>query len=610
MKNIAIVLFVGLFVFLSCRKDTGLKVAFSSEPFTRSTESALKEATHIINKKDALRIVEPITNKYPDRWVDISNEIIPAGARIEYSIYGVRSKAEGALFFDSPQYDSWLLLIGPDTSINGCQTLLHLFVNIQTGEVSELWIDGMAVIEWDTSRDIFNKSEDSVILNEKPKPSHSRTSPNKWAVILSGGVDMKHNYDRYWYDCKYIYETLTQKLNYPYNHIFCLVSDGTSNGIDRKIGYNTYDSSPLDFDGDGYADIGYSATLSQLSTVFTTLGDLVSEGDEVLIFITDHGSRDNNESQICLWGGEQLSPFNLMCLLLEIDPGATIDIVMGQCYSGGFIPTLYNGSNRTTIVTATGETETSTGTPLGWIWPYDYFLHYWTEAINSINPSVSGSYSNGDGYLSSFEIFKYAKTHTMSDPNASETPHISGPDALSWGHDLVGNSFVPYISGADYVSNNNTSLYSLSGLPSSYSRSWLLSSDLRNISSDNNSITVKGNITSSSQFCSLNNFVSARFSDLGETIDITKKINSVWKPGYYFNQHHIYGGNGVYYIGGDLWPDNYGYNWVCGNVAWQITSQNNNVVYITEGYTLDPVPLMVSFYDPLGEYIFVYDEVQ
>lgn len=610
MKRFAFALVVEMLVVLSCQKETELNTTFSSEPSTRSTESSLKEDSLLIKKKDALEIVEPIATKFPNRWVDISNEIIPAGSRIEYSIYGVRSKTEDALYFDSPQYDSWLLLIGPDTSINGCQTLLHIFVNIQTGEISELWLDGMAVVEWDTSRDIYNNSDDSLILKEKPKPSPSRTSPNKWAVILSGGVNKKNNYDRYWYDCKYIYETLTQELNYPSNHIFCLVSDGTSSEEDRRTGEYTYDSSPLDFDGDGYADIGYSATLSQLSLVFSTLGGLVSEGDEVLLFVTDHGSRSNNSSYICLWGGEQLSPVDLLCLLLEIDLGATVDIVMGQCYSGGFIPTLYYGSNRTTIVTASSETETSTGTPLGWIWSYDYFLHYWTEAINNINPSVSGPYSNGDGYLSSFEIFKYAKTLTTSDLNAHETPQMIGPDALSWGHDLEGNSFVPFISGADYVSNNISTLYSLSGLPASYSRSWVLSSDLTNVSSDNNSITVRGNISSSSQFCSLNNFVSARFSDLGETIDITKKINSVWKPGYYFNQHHIYGGNGVYYIGGDLWPDNYGYNWECGNIAWQITSQNNNVVYITEGYTLDPVPLMVSFYDPLGEYIFVYDVIQ
>ena len=605
----------GLLTFVSCQED---RIIFNESPLTPVTKSGdlatvISESdTIMISKWGALKIAEPITNKYPDRWVDISNEIIPANSKIEYSTYGLKEKEEHALFFDSPSFDSWLLVVGPNLAINGRQTRLHIFVNVNNGEVVQKWINGLAVIEWDTSTEISIKNESEIHLREKTAPSPSRTSPTKWAVILSGGINKNENHMRYWNDCRLAYTTLTQELNYPTNHIYCLVSDGTNSADDRLIGYKTYDSSPLDFDNDGYIDIDYSATKANISTVFSTLGNLVSDGDEVLVFVTDHGDRINNTSYICLWGGEIMSPVEFMCELLKLGTGVSIDVVLGQCYSGGFRSLL--DWKKTTIVTSCGATEESTGCPFFGVSVYDYFLYYWTEAIHSINPYSSGTYSNGDGYLSSFEIFKYAKSHTQADPNVlGETPllNLNGPDAFSWGHDLEGNNYVPYIIGSDYASNNSNSLYSLSGLPSSYSRSWIISNDLSIVTSDSNSITVTGNITSPSQFVSQNNNnVTARFSDLGETIDIKKKIVSVWNPGYYFNQNHIHGVNGVYCIGGDMWTGSYGYDWVSGNDAWQIISQSDNVVFISEGYTLDPVPLIVSFYDPLGEFIFVYDEVQ
>lgn len=619
MKKVSFIALLAILSFVSCQEDLTVSNDFTLEPVTKSggsdspadTLSYNKDNTIKISKWDALKIVEPITSKYPDRWVDVSNNVIRAGTKIEYSTYGVKEAEEYATYFNSPSFDSWLLVVGANLAINGRQTRLHLFVNIETGEVVEEWVNGMAVIDWDTSRDIYIRSEGGTSLREKPRPSPSRTAPNKWAVIISGGINKNENHMRFWNDCREAYTTLTQYLSYPANQIYCLISDGTDSGDDRRIGANSFDSSPLDFDGDGCVDINYSATKSNISTVFDNLGNLVTDGDEVLLFVADHGDRINNTSYICLWGNEKMSPSELLSEILKLGTGVSVDIVMGQCYSGGFT-SLIRGANNT-IITSAGATETSIGCPFFGVSVYDYFLYYWTEAIHNIDPSVSNNYySNGDGYLSSFEIFKYAKAHTMADSNVfNETPQINnnGPDAFSWGHDLIGNNFVPYITGADYVSCNNNCVYTLSGLPSSYSRSWVISSDLTNITSNNNSITVKGNITSSSQFVSLDDYVIARFSDLGETIDVTKEIVSVWKPGQYLYCNHISGGAGVYYIGGYRWNGTYGFVWESGNDAWQITGQNDNIVYVSEGYTLDPVPLMVSFYNPLGEMIFVLDEV-
>lgn len=616
--NISLII-LGLLALVSCQEKLNINDIMST-PVTKSgdsdsafgvdSSSANKTETIKIGKWDALKIAEPITSKYSNRWIDISNEIIPANSRIEYSTSGLKAHEEKSLFLDSPETDSWLLVVGPDVTMNNRQPLLHLFVDIKSGEVTEKWLDGMAVTEWDTSRNIYIENNEKIFEKEKPSASYSKTTHSKWAVIIGGASSSYYNYERYWKDCRDAYLALTQELNYPANNIYCLFSDGQNIANDRRIAPNTYDSSPWDFDGDGYADIDYSATKANVSWVFNVLGVLAYSGDEVLVFVTGQGERSGNTSYISLWGGDTLSPVELSSELSKLEPGVTIDIVMGQSYSGGFT-SLHQGFDRT-IVAATGATEISHGIEWG---DFDFFLHYWTEALysNNVNPNTTGAYSNGDGYLSSFEIFKYAENESYSFTHTSlysETPQInSGPDAYSWGHDLEGNSFVPYITGPDYVSVNTINLYTLNGLSSSYSRSWLNSTNLYKVSSNTNTISVRGNITSSSQFVSLGANVTARFSDLGENIDITKQIISVWKPGQYLYCGHIYGGNGVYSIGGYGWDGTYGYNWESGNDAWQITGQNDNIVYVSEGYTPDPVPLMVSFFDPLGEMIFVLDQV-
>ena len=437
-------------------------------------------------------------------------------------------------------------------------------------------------------------------LKTKPEPNPSRTSPSKWAVIINGGCDSTHNYKRYWNDCRDVYEVITTELNYPFNQVFCLVSDGIESGLDRRIGYSSYDSSPVDYDGDGYIDVTSSATYNDIDGLIGYLEDYVSAGDELLVVIT--GPIDQNNGYIYLWGNDTLSPDELSYQLDRFDEDVNIDVVLGTSASGLYLDDLVT-DNRT-IMTATD--------PYSFAIPYDnyaehgYFLHYWIEAINTIDSSISGQFSNGDGYLSSLEIFKYAEYQLSY---YSESPQINfGPDAFSWGHDLEGNSFVPSLTGPDYADQTNYGLYTVSNLPSSITPSWSLSNNLRQVASTNSSVTIAGNLPSS-QYVSSDAYVKASFTDLGYTISLRKDIESVWKGGQYMNQNLIQGSNGVYYLGGNTWSGTYGFNWECDDPQWQITSQNNNFVYIWEGYSPNPVPLMVSFFAPSGSMIFIFDYV-
>jgi hypothetical protein len=58
---------------------------------------------------------------------------------------------------------------------------------------------------------------------------------------------------------------LVNVYNYDKSHIYVLIADGTNPAIDRKRLNGTYDSSPLDLDGDGTNDIQYAATKANIT---------------------------------------------------------------------------------------------------------------------------------------------------------------------------------------------------------------------------------------------------------------------------------------------------------------------------------------------------------
>lgn len=92
------------------------------------------------------------------------------------------------------------------------------------------------------------------------------------AIILSGGYNMANNYQRYWNDCSFIYQTLTKRYCIPKENISVLMSDGTDPAPDMRI-TNTYryKSQPLDLDGDGLDDIQYAATRENVQAVLNGL---------------------------------------------------------------------------------------------------------------------------------------------------------------------------------------------------------------------------------------------------------------------------------------------------------------------------------------------------
>lgn len=125
MKRL-IVLFMTLVALTACQKD--------SFPLTMDT---------------AIKKVEKIIKQYPGRDWYASKSIIAPETVLQYSEFGkLWDDPEMIHEYVSPNYRAWLVVIVSDSSIHGTDECLHLFVDADTGEYSEVWLKGMAIVEW------------------------------------------------------------------------------------------------------------------------------------------------------------------------------------------------------------------------------------------------------------------------------------------------------------------------------------------------------------------------------------------------------------------------------------------------------------------------------
>lgn len=222
------------------------------------------------------------------------------------------------------------------------------------------------------------------MMKSGPLPIYSTPFSSKtYAVILSGGLSPADNADRYWNDCSYMYKTLTRNFGLPKENVKVLMSDGKSSGLDRNLNSSfspDLDSSPLDLDGDGECDIDFSASKDTLAMVFDELKNKLTDNDHLLVFVTDHGGYDeyNDKSYINLWNGERLYPDEFASYFNGFNAGY-VSFVLGQCYSGGFIPALK--ADNHIVMTACAEKELSYRCR-AFDLNYNEFLYHWISALN------------------------------------------------------------------------------------------------------------------------------------------------------------------------------------------------------------------------------------
>lgn len=305
------------------------------------------------------------------------------------------------------------------------------------------------------------------MMKSGPLPIYSTPFSSKtYAVILSGGLSPADNADRYWNDCSYMYKTLTRNFGLPKENVKVLMSDGKSPGLDRNLNISfspDLDSSPLDLDGDGECDIDFSASKDTLAMVFDELKNKLTDNDHLLVFVTDHGGYDeyNDKSYINLWNGERLYPDEFASYFNGFNAGY-VSFVLGQCYSGGFIPALK--ADNHIVMTACAEKELSYRCR-AFDLNYNEFLYHWISALNRTDTfgntlPVSQTLPNGKlAPVTLKRAFDYAvekDAYNKGRTNRSvENPQISILKG-STAEDLALDSIPPTVYL--YITKDNTSV--------------------------------------------------------------------------------------------------------------------------------------------------------
>jgi thiol-disulfide isomerase/thioredoxin len=83
-----------------------------------------------------------------------------------------------------------------------------------------------------------------------------------------------------------------------------------------------------------------AATKANVTAWFEGQRARLRPGDTVLLYVTDHGTKDpehKGNSHITLWGDKEfLTATELRSLVAQLDPGVRVVSLMSQCFSGGF----------------------------------------------------------------------------------------------------------------------------------------------------------------------------------------------------------------------------------------------------------------------------------
>lgn len=352
----------------------------------------------------------------------------------------------------------------------------------------------VAISAWSCQKDPLG---DPVTRSDKPiggseTRSYPATTGNKWAVIISGGGNYTTNFVRYWNDCAFFYSTMKNVYGLSDGNIIVAMSDGTDSGIDRLNEYGIPESSPWDLDGDNVSDIDSPATTNDVNNIFSSLKNEVKPGDEVIIFVTDHGAYSSGDAALVLWNNDTMSASDFKINLNKLSPEATKHLVMGQCYSGGFISELQS-VKQMTISTACSATQLSYSTS---DYLYDEFLYHWTAAIAGQYPGggSADADADSDGVITVREAFNYAQTNdTMTEtPLFYEYKNLFGNIPFIYQYKYI----EPYISGPKDINRGGTYTYQIVHCNPDINPATLVSnSDFTVVSSSDSTIVLSVNST-------------------------------------------------------------------------------------------------------------------
>lgn len=325
---------------------------------------------------------------------------IPAARKSTSQFYiGEPNSSQWMIFEDQMPDADWeheatIHLVQKNSSVNN--PIINSSVTYQIPDI-HLWKIG------DPSQTPAFAAEQYITDITVPKrniPAESK----QYAIIISGGVNRSNNHPRYWNNCSYMYRVLRNHFNVPASNIFVAFSNGNTDEPDMA---NDYRSS-RDLDGDGISDIYCPATTAAVKSLFAKMATILRPDDHLFIFVTDHGSaaKDSRGTAICMWGAQQYLYASEFRSLLDNINCASKNIVMAQCYSGGFVDKM-KGAQNTVIASSCRGDEQNWSTLY-----YAPFLKHWIDALWSDIPNAD---TNGDGITSMSEAFTYTSINFPKD---------------------------------------------------------------------------------------------------------------------------------------------------------------------------------------------------
>lgn len=542
----------------------------------------------------------------------------PIPAKTSFIMYDYKEKTN--VETTSPEYDAWMFIENPFYFSDMIPTYYNCYyVNTLSGKIELVKLKSppqegsgelfsmtnfVLLVDAGSSPDTKNGEREELLRGFNPTPVVTH-SGHTYAVIIDGGINQNNNHMRYWNLCQFLYRTLKLKYGLDDDDIYTLVCGGPTTWYFSN-GYSS--SSYLDFDLDGYDDIDYAATSINIDSVFDDISDIATAGDNLLVFVTDHGNYNNYKSSICLWGSEEYYPEDLRDQILKINSGVRIHVVLGQCHSGGFISDLM--LSNVSVTTSCLNYETAN--VLYGNSAFSEFLYHWICAMAQMLPSglvVSGVDENDDGFVSYYEAFQYAYIndyYRIPHPGEDiETPQYQClTTCFGANYDLVGNySYVPRLrdvgSQVD-VSYSHTKTFYVDDCPPDVIPDFYASGNLEIISEGNNYATIRYTGSLPYENSSSNYFI-ASFDNISQIVNCI-----CWKGGYY-NQSSLisltFGGNPSLFTLPQYF-NNIGVNYVWSSSvsSWFPLVQD----YYSYFNTDDILPLIgdtvsVSFNNPLGE---------
>ncbi|MCB0405286.1 MAG: hypothetical protein KDD51_10910 [Bdellovibrionales bacterium] len=234
-----------------------------------------------------------------------------------------------------------------------------------------------------------------------------------YALLINGRAELRH-----WNDFAFLYRTLTTVYGYKKENIW--VAD------------SAFKSRNADLDGDGWEDIQYGSTLSEIKGVIAELASKIQQTDQLLLVINDHGSTRDGESTLVLSDGEMGA--REFGELLKTLPVKSLLAVYEQCFSGGFVrPTA--GGKRVAMAASTDSEYSFASMDL----MFNEFLYHVIAAFAHQTHQGTAVHADRDanGEVTAQEAYAYA----VAQDRRRESPFLeSGSNA--GGAQRVGLGFI------------------------------------------------------------------------------------------------------------------------------------------------------------------------